>query len=41
MAKYEVKSVVSDYGLYVNGELKLICSHRKKCTTYQVYYGKR
>lgn len=29
MAKYEVKSVVSDYGLYVNGELKLICSHRK------------
>ena len=28
MAKYEVKPVVSDYGLYRNGELKLICSHR-------------
>ena len=28
MANYEVKPVVSDYGLYENGELKLICSHR-------------
>lgn len=28
MSKYEVKSVVSDYGLYVNGELALICNHR-------------
>ena len=29
MANYEVKPVVSDYGLYQNGELKLICSHRR------------
>ena len=28
MSKYEVKSVVSDYGLYVNEELALICNHR-------------
>lgn len=28
MSKYEIKSVVSDYGLYVNGELALICNHR-------------
>ena len=26
MSRYTVKSVVCDYGLYKNGELKLICS---------------
>lgn len=26
MAKYEVKSVVCDYGLFLNGELLLICN---------------
>lgn len=29
MSKYEVKSVVCDYGIYEDGELKLICSSSK------------
>lgn len=29
MNKYSVDSVVSDYGVFENGELKLICSHRR------------
>ena len=29
MSKYDVRSVVCDYGLFENGELKLICSSRR------------
>lgn len=29
MANYEIKDIVSDYGLYENGELKLICKSRR------------
>ena len=29
MSKYNVDSVVCDYGVFENGELKLICSHRR------------
>lgn len=29
MSKYDVKPVVADYGLYENGELRLICSSRR------------
>lgn len=29
MAKYEVKNVVCDYGIYEDGKLKLICNSRR------------
>lgn len=29
MAEYKVEPVVSDYGVYENNELKLICSNRR------------
>lgn len=29
MNRYSVDSVVCDYGVFENGELKLICSHRR------------
>lgn len=29
MSEYSVKSVVCDYGVFENGELKLICENRR------------
>lgn len=33
MLEYEIKDVVSDYGLYENGELKLILNSRRNAET--------